>query len=259
MLLIWRLTAVAAFAAFLVAVVACAPSRSEGSIKGEVRFAREVGLPEGATVTVLLLDTSLVDTMAAELGRTVIKDASHLPVRFDLAFDRSRVSDRAEYSLHAAVRHGNDLLYINDTVHPVLTRGAPENSDVVVVSTNPFDTCVEPLPGVIHSSLGDEPLPAGALLSVRLVNVTEPQERVVVAETSLGNLGGFPIEFELPYDGVQINRHHRYELEAEIAVDGEVLFHIPRAEWRRIWLPHCPDGNLRLINDVFPTDQFLEE
>lgn len=224
-----------------------------------MHFAREVDLPEGAVVTVVLLDTSQADAAAVELGRAVIEDAARLPVRFHIAYDRSLISDRAEYSLQAEVQHGDDLLYVNDTVHPALTRGAPRNPDVAVVSTNPFDTCVEPLPGVIHSSFPAGALPAGAVLTVRLVDMTEPEERVVVTETSMGNLDGFPIEFELPYEGVQISRHRRYELEAEVAVGGEVISHIPTAEWRRTWLPHCPGGDLQLVNDVLPVEQFPKE
>ena len=238
---------------------ACGSSGSEGVITGEVRFAREVDLPEGAVVTVRLLDTSLADASAVELGRQVIEDVDGLPVRFRIEYDRDGISEGAEYSLSADVRHGDDLLYVNDTVHTVLTRGAPRNSDVVVVSTNPFDACVAPLPGELHSSFSDRELPAEAVLHVRLVDVTDPEDRVVVTESTMRDLDGFPIEFELPYEGVEISRHHRYELEAEIVAGGEVLYHVPRAEWRRIWLPHCPNDDLRLVNDVFPADEFPEE
>ena len=258
-LLVSRVLVVAALAALAAAALACGASGSTGVITGEVRFAREVDLPEGAVVTVRLLDTSLADASAVELGRDVIENADRLPVRFRIEYDPDEVSDRNEYSLSADVRRGDDLLYVNDTVHTVLTRGAPRNSDVVVVSTNPFDACVEPLPGEIHSSFPDADLPDGAVLHVRLVDVTDPEEPVVVTQATRGDLGAFPIEFELPHEGVEISRHHRYELEAEIVAGGEVLYHIPREEWRRIWLPHCPNADLRLVNDVFPAGEFPEE
>ena len=257
--LLSRLVPGALLIALVAATVACGSSGSAGVITGEVRFVREVDLPEGAVVTVRLLDTSLADASAVELGRHVIADADRLPVRFRIEYDRDQVSEGAEYSLSAAVRLGDDLLYVNDTVHTVLTRGAPRNRDVAVISTNPFDVCVRPLPGELHSSFSDRELPGDAVLHVRLVDVTDPGERLVVTETSMGDLDGFPIEFELPYEGVEISRHHRYELEAEIVADGEVLHHIPRAEWRRVWLPHCPNADLRLVNDVFPADEFPAE
>ena len=138
------------------------------------------------------------------------------------------VSDLNEYSLSAEVRHEADLLYVNDTIHPVLTRDAPANSDVVVVSTNPFDTCLEPLPGEIHSEMTDEELPHEAILRVRLTDVSNPETRLVITETTLGDLGRFPIKFELPSEGVQISRHHRYEIETEIVVGDDEPIPYPR-------------------------------
>ena len=257
-LLVSHALVVAVFAVVAAVAAACG-SGSEGVISGEVRFARDVDLPEGAVVTVRLLDTSLADASSVELGRDVIVNADRLPVRFRIEYDPDQISDRNEYSLSARVELGDDLLYINDTVHTVLTGGAPRNSDVVVVSTNPFDACVEPLPGVLHSGFDDRGLPSDAVLHVRLVDVTDPDEPVVVTQVTRGDLGDFPLNFELPHQGVEISRHHRYELEAEIVDGDEVLFHIPREEWRRIWLPHCPNDDLQLVNDVFPADEFPEE
>ena len=177
---------------------------------------------------------------------------------FGIEYDRVRVFDLNEYLLSAEVRYETDLLYVNDTVHPVLTRGAPRNSDVVVVSTNPLDTCVEPLPGQIHSEMTGD-LPSEALLHVRLTNVSDPETRLVIAETTLGNLGRFPTKFELPSEGVQISRHHKYELEAEIVVGNAIIYHIPEGEWRYLWLPHCPNADLQIVNSVFPVSQFVTD
>ena len=257
-LLVSHALVVAVLAVVAAAAAACG-SGSEGVISGEVRFAREVDLPEGAVVTVRLLDTSLADASSVELGRDVIHNAERLPVRFRIEYDPDQISDRNEYSLSARVELGDDLLYINDTVHTVLTQGAPRNSDVVVISTNSFDACVEPLPGVLHSGFDDRDLPPDAVLHVRLVDVTDPDEPVVVTQVTRGDLGDFPLNFELPHEGVEISRHQRYELEAEIVDGDEVLFHIPREKWRRIWLPHCPNDDLQLVNDVFPADEFPEE
>ena len=255
-----RLLAIAVLAAVLATPAACESLGPTGAVTGEVRFAREVTLPEGTVVTVKLLDTTLADAPSMELGRDVIENADRLPVSFRIEYDRDRVSDRNEYSLSADVRHGDDLLYVNDTVHPVLTRGAPGDSDVVVVSTNPLDTCVAPLPGQIHSERDDEDLPREAVLHVRLIDSSDPEARLVVTETTLADLGRFPIKFELPSEGVQISRHRRYELEAEIVVGDETLYHIiPRDEWRRTRLPYCPNADQQIVNSVFPVSEFPKE
>ena len=249
-----RLHAVAVLAAVLATATACQLIGPTGSVTGEVRFARETELPEDAIVTVMLLDTTLADASSVELGRDVIENPGRLPVSF-----RDQVSSHNEYSLSAEVRHADVLLYVTDTIHPVLTRGAPGNSDVMVVSTNPLDTCLSPLPGQIHSEMTDEELPREALLHVRLVNVTDPEARLVVTETTLRDLSRFPITFELPFEGVQISRHHRYELEADIVVGDETLYYIPKGEWRRLWLPHCPNSDLQIVNSVFPAGEFPKE
>lgn len=242
-----------------VSLVACAVTAcgSADTVSGEVRFHRDVDLPEGATVTVLLLDTSLADASAIELGRDVIEDAEQLPIRFSIQYDSGDIDGRAEITLQAEVELGNQLLYINDTVHPVLTRGNPRNSDVQVISVSEFDRCVEPLRGQIHSSFWDGNLPDDAVLEVRLWDVSEPEERIVVVEARFKDIGEFPIRFELPHEGVEISRHRRYELEANIWFDGELQFHIPNPEWRRTVLPYCPDGDdLSIVNDVFPVSEF---
>jgi len=233
---------------------------SDTTVSGEVQFHRDVDLPEGATVTVWLLDTSYADADAIELGRDVIANAEQLPIRFSIEYNPNDVDDRAEITLSAQVDLGNELLYINDTVHPVLTRGAPRNSDVRVISISEFDQCVEPLRGQIHTGFWDGDLPDDAVLEIRLWDVSEPEERFVVVQASFDDLGSFPIQFELPYEGVQISRHHRYELEANISFDGELQFHIPNPEWRRTILPYCPDGDdLSIVNDVFPVSEFAAE
>ena len=239
------------------AAVACG---SGDTVSGEVRFHRDVDLPDGATVIVTLWDTSIADGPALILGREVILDVARLPVRFRIEYEAEGFDRGNEYTLGARVEAEGELLYINDTVHPVLTRGAPRNSDVRVISVNEFDQCVEPLRGQIHSSFWDGDLPEDAVLEIRLWDVSEPDDRFVVVEASFEDLGGFPIEFELPYEGVEISRHHRYELEANIWFDGELQFHIPNPDWRRTVLPYCPNGDdLSIVNDVFPVSEFPAE
>ena len=73
----------------------------------------------------------------------MIENVDSLPVRFSIEYDSGQVDGRAEVTLSARVEVGDELLYINDTVHPVLTRGNPRNSDVRVISISEFDQCVE--------------------------------------------------------------------------------------------------------------------
>lgn len=121
--------------AFLLALIAaCVGVGGDGAVEGKVYFGGgEVELPVGAVVTVQLQDTSLQDAAAVTLGEHVIKGARRLPVRFRIPYDADRVEEWREYSLQATVEHGGRLLYINDTVHLVLTNGNPEDLDVEVI------------------------------------------------------------------------------------------------------------------------------
>ncbi len=104
------------------------------AVEGRVFFGGgAVELPEGAVVEVQLQDTSLADAPAVTLGEQAFPDARGLPLAFRIPYDPDRIDERREYSLQASVTLDGRLLYINDTVHTVLTGGAPEDSDVEVI------------------------------------------------------------------------------------------------------------------------------
>ena len=245
--------------ALALASAACGPL-GEDAVTGQVAFIRDVPLPDGAVVVVALSDTSLADAPARELGRAVIENPGRLPVRFRIVYDPAAIDPRNEYSLQARIMAGDSLIYVNDTVHPVLTRGAPDDSDIRVVSVDPYDRCPAPLPVLIHAGFADRTDLEGAEFHVRLVDVSDPGDRIIVTESrKAGYSGSFPIEFLLPEDGVSISRHRRYELEAEVWISGRLAFHIPRAEWRKVSPSHCPDPDNPLVIDVFPVGEFGEE
>ena len=91
-------------------------------------------LPDGAVLTVTLADTSIADAAWTVISQQVIEDATRLPAAFRLEYDPSEIDERSEYTLSASVDLGDQLLYTNDTVHSVLTRGAPAESDIEVIA-----------------------------------------------------------------------------------------------------------------------------
>ena len=93
-----------------------------------------VELPDGAVVTVTLADTSIADAPWQVLDQQVIEDAAALPLAFRLEYDPAAIDERFEYTLSASIEVGDRLIYINDTVHTVLTDGSPAESDVTVVA-----------------------------------------------------------------------------------------------------------------------------
>lgn len=111
------------------------PDVADGpAVEGRVFFGGgEVELPDGAVVEIALQDTSRADAPAVTLGERVIRDARRLPVAFRIPYDPADIDQRRDYTLLARITLGERLLYINDTVHAVLTGGFPEDSDIEVV------------------------------------------------------------------------------------------------------------------------------
>ena len=93
-----------------------------------------VELPEGAVLTVTLADTSIADAPWIVLSQQVLNDVTALPAEFRLEYDPAEIDERMEYSLSASVELDGRLLYVNDTVHTVLTSGSPAQSDVTVIA-----------------------------------------------------------------------------------------------------------------------------
>ena len=94
----------------------------------------DVQLPDGAVLNVTLADTSIADTSWTVISQQIIEDAPRLPAAFRLEYDPTEIDERSEYSLSASVDLGDRLLYTNDTVHTVLTRGSPAQNDIEVIA-----------------------------------------------------------------------------------------------------------------------------
>ena len=79
---------------------------NDGTVTGKVYFeGGNVELPEGAVVTVKLLDISYADAPSMTLGEHVIKGAGSLPVKFRIPLRQgSAIDDRNDYSLSAQNR-----------------------------------------------------------------------------------------------------------------------------------------------------------
>ena len=123
---------------------------SNDRMSGEVFWiGGDVDLPKGAVLRVALSDVSFADSSAIVVAEQVIEDVDSLPQRFSFSFDRGQIEQRNDYSLSARIELDGQLLYINDTVHSVLTGGSPGRSDIAVVSINSTDPCREPLPGSV--------------------------------------------------------------------------------------------------------------
>lgn len=194
-------------------------------LEGEVWFAGgAVELPEGAVAVVSLLDTSLQDVAATLIGEQTLAVAA-LPFGFRIEYDPSLIEDRNEYSLQARIELEDDLLYTNDTVHLVLTGGAPAQSDIEVIRITPpkAGEAFTPITVRVVPAEGAA-IPLGSQVTARMVDPRRGSE--LIDEISIPILA-FPVELNLLYDMSGLDSTDVYEIDVSIADGDRLLFGLP--------------------------------
>ena len=84
-------------------------------------------------VTVRLVDVSLADAPSVLVAEQVITTAGRqVPFEFALGYDASRIQPSHTYAVQVRIEDGGRLLFISDTMNPVITRGALTRVDIVV-------------------------------------------------------------------------------------------------------------------------------
>jgi putative lipoprotein len=104
-----------------------------GQVTGSVTYRERIALPPTAVVHVRLVDVSRADAPAVLITEQVIRtEGRQVPFEFALAYDESHILPAHTYAVQARIEDGGKLLFISDTMHPVITRGAPLRVDIVV-------------------------------------------------------------------------------------------------------------------------------
>jgi uncharacterized lipoprotein YbaY len=110
----------------IVEPVASSGATSQGVITGTVTYRNRSALPPTAVIEVTLQDISLADAPAKVIGSQKIEaGGKQPPFPYELKYDPAQIDPKNTYSVSARITDGNELLFISDTVYPVLTRGAP--------------------------------------------------------------------------------------------------------------------------------------
>ena len=115
-------------------LAACGGSDSDSpQVTGEIVLPEGATVPDSATITVQVQDTSKADAAAVTIGEQVIEGRGQQgTIPFAVSYDSSDIDDRFEYSMRVRIEdEDGSLLFINDTFTPVITRGSP-TTDVVV-------------------------------------------------------------------------------------------------------------------------------
>jgi len=110
----------------IVEPVASSGATSQSVITGTVTYRNRSALPPTAVIEVTLADVSLADAPAKVISTQRIEaGGKQPPFPYELAYDPAQIDPKNTYSVSARITVGNELLFISDTMIPVLTRGAP--------------------------------------------------------------------------------------------------------------------------------------
>lgn len=124
-------------------LVACAQPQqpTAGPVKavtGTVDLRERSPLPASAVLVVDLQDTSRADTPSQVVSQQAVKiEGLQPPYKFLLPVEPGKINPSAQYTVRARITHGNDAIFVSDTAYPVLTRGAGQTADLMLVRVAP--------------------------------------------------------------------------------------------------------------------------
>ncbi|MGV6805624.1 MAG: YbaY family lipoprotein [Ruegeria sp.] len=107
-----------------------------GTVEGSATYRERIAVPPDATLFVELQDVSLADAPAVVLAAQRYA-LTGVPARFELTYDDALIQDRHRYVVRASVHQGGKLLFTTDTAYPVLTEGAGNSVDLIMVQIQP--------------------------------------------------------------------------------------------------------------------------
>lgn len=197
-------------------------SAAATAVTGTVTYLERMALAPDAVITVQLQDVSAADAAATVLAeQRIVAEGRQVPIAFELPIDPAAIQPANAYSVSARIEDGGGkLLFISDTIVPVLTAGAPSaNVEVMVVPIGSVGG--NALTGVVN--LADNGIvPEDATLTVQIQDVTlQDVAATIVAEQVIPLQGRqAPIDFALDYDAANIVDGNVYSLAARITDAG---------------------------------------
>ncbi len=118
----------------IVEPTASSGTTSQSVITGTVTYRNRSALSPAAVIEVTLADVSRADAPAIVISTQRIEaGGKQPPFAYELSYDPVQIDPKHTYSVSARITEGDELLFISDTVYPVLTRGAPMTDVTILV------------------------------------------------------------------------------------------------------------------------------
>ena len=121
--------------ALLAAACSTLPETSMTEVQVTATYRERIMLPPGHVLTVKVEDVSLMDAPARVLAQTTQPlDGRGPPYAVTLSVPNSQIDARHTYAVRAEIRDpAGALRFTTDTRHSVLTQGAPNKVDIIMV------------------------------------------------------------------------------------------------------------------------------
>jgi putative lipoprotein len=111
---------------------------STATVSGTVSYVQRIAMPPEAVLIVQLQDISQADAASKPIAEQKITFGQRqVPIPFELTFDPAKIDQKHGYSISARILTGNDVRFISDKSHPVLTQGNPSKVDLILVQSAP--------------------------------------------------------------------------------------------------------------------------
>jgi putative lipoprotein len=98
------------------------------AVSGTIVLPAGAVIPDGATWTIEIQDTTLADAPATVIGGVTadVADPTAAEIPFEVRYDLALIDEAATYTLYAVIEDATPaMLFTNDTAIPVITGGAP--------------------------------------------------------------------------------------------------------------------------------------
>jgi putative lipoprotein len=125
------------------------------TIEGEASYRERIVLRAGAVLEVELLDISRADAPSQRLASIRIRAQGQVPIPFTLDYDPAMIEQNHTYAVTAKLILQGKVIYRSDTVHPVLTRGASNTVEILMVRMAAGDAAAPAPPEEAGGASGD--------------------------------------------------------------------------------------------------------
>ena len=157
--------------------------QANAAVSGSVTYRERLALTPEATLIVELRDVSYADASAALIARQTIDGPGQAPIRFRVEYNRDDIDERNTYAIQAKIIEADGrLAFTNDTAYEVITRGNPNNVDMLLV-------LVEPPPDLVDEGAADwrtwVETPVHVVWANLIPNEPEPVLRVAYYQSTI--------------------------------------------------------------------------